>query len=818
MVKDKPRARRQDPRQPTDAPPAASPRSTRKRPREPDATAPSPETTALSPDPGLRQLEEEVDDAAREARQAKKSKGPDASESGDRSRDGDEGNADRPSALSTSSSSSTLQGPSSVDESGAAEALSGIDDASTEVDPRAVEERRKAKGKGKAVERDDDINAEDDDARLRQDLAFKNSLIASQSALLSSLRAAVACSVCLETLDKPYALVCGHVACRKCLLEWFFRPDPSAEEDRGPSSDSSSSSSSSTSSQSSSSSSSSSSSDSSSSSENGSTGSSYVGGSLGGRDFRIRNAGQASFDAIADRLFIEGLGAPRDRIAGPTNGARDAANNRIEGPAEVEDENESDPKEGELDPHALRLARLARFGGGGGASNSDGATSTGRPVDAPQQGQSTATSAASNPASATSQPEPSRSRTPPAPAAGPSPPVAAEMETAKARSKPIAVPKGQHRTKNLVCPHCRTPCSERAPHRIFVLSDLLELVRTAEQAGMMHSNSTPAPVDAARLDADEAHERVDLPGMDETDQSWAGLFPGPGGTESSRDRRSRLAQIVRDDDDGVRRCGECNWEIDERSGLCEGCGRPWDMSDDSDSSSDRGGGLGRVFGSRGRPVRRPLGRVSHNLAFSDRSDDDESISMGEEQDPVDLDDYESDDFLVRTDDDDDEEVVDARPRRRGFAPGFARRRRRDVEVDSDSRSETDSESEASGSDQDNERDRTRKSDKRHGVEADHLSLSPGSGAGSESGGPGSQDGTTDEEEEHERAETRQRRRRRQEGEVIDLDSDTDDDEEQSSTPEDEASSSGDSEEAVSSHAQARTRKKRVIQLDSDSSE
>jgi hypothetical protein len=48
------------------------------------------------------------------------------------------------------------------------------------------------------------------------------------------------------------------------------------------------------------------------------------------------------------------------------------------------------------------------------------------------------------------------------------------------------------------------------------------------------------------------------------------LFPGTGGTESAKDRRRRLATVVRDRDDGVTRCGECNWEIDQRSGMCEG--------------------------------------------------------------------------------------------------------------------------------------------------------------------------------------------------------------------------------------------------------
>jgi len=106
---------------------------------------------------------------------------------------------------------------------------------SNPLDSLSAEERRKLKGKGKASEDENEERSggeSDELARMKRELAFKNSvrrnslssfdslrqltmlalqLITSQSSLLSNFRTAVACTVCLETLDKPYALACGHV-------------------------------------------------------------------------------------------------------------------------------------------------------------------------------------------------------------------------------------------------------------------------------------------------------------------------------------------------------------------------------------------------------------------------------------------------------------------------------------------------------------------------------------------------------------------------------------------------------------------------------
>ena len=270
-----------------------------------------------------------------------------------------------------------------------------------------------------------------------------------------------------------------------------------------------------------------------------------------GQDFRIRNgaagSGEATFGAMADRIYQQafGSGAGGNRIG--DGGDRSVP--RITN-ADEDDESEKEGEKKEMNADEMRRARLARFGGAGASSstnNVEPALTTENPADLPPP-----------PSDSASRPRP---RTPPEPSPArrmpsPSPPPPAP---------PLTLPEGLHRSKNLVCPQCRTSCSERAPHRIFVLSELLSLIRTAEESGMLQSSSTPAP--------HESHPeavRTDLPGLDEADLTWGGLFPGVGGTESNKDRRRRLAQIVRDNDDGVRRCGDCNWEINERSGVCEG--------------------------------------------------------------------------------------------------------------------------------------------------------------------------------------------------------------------------------------------------------
>ncbi|MBW0495379.1 hypothetical protein O181_035094 [Austropuccinia psidii MF-1] len=54
------------------------------------------------------------------------------------------------------------------------------------------------------------------------------SIIQSQSQLLDVVRSCLTCNICLEILDSPYSLSCGHVFCHKDLYAWFHRKNPTS--------------------------------------------------------------------------------------------------------------------------------------------------------------------------------------------------------------------------------------------------------------------------------------------------------------------------------------------------------------------------------------------------------------------------------------------------------------------------------------------------------------------------------------------------------------------------------------------------------------
>ena len=126
----------------------------------------------------------------------------------------------------------------------------------------------------------------------------------------------------------------------------------------------------------------------------------------------------------------------------------------------------------------------------------------------------------------------------------------------------------------------------RAPQRIFALDEVLSTLSRARvnEQGTRPRSASPVKMrmrkkvdkkgdgndDDDNRGEGEGEGEIDPNLLDEKDKTWGGLFPGEGGTESARDRRRRLAQVVRDREDGVRRCGHCNWELDERTGICEG--------------------------------------------------------------------------------------------------------------------------------------------------------------------------------------------------------------------------------------------------------
>lgn len=507
------------------------------------------------------------------------------------------------------------------------------------------------KGKSKASDQDlaqPDPPADPALVALRKEVTFKDTvspsritrcrlmnsdtfrqLIQNQTTLLESLRSTIACTICLETLELPYSLACGHIlsvlsistgkdtaeilrnrSCRKCLLVWFHRVDvnadpPAADDDDdiesvnseiilppvAPATNESSSDDS--------------------SSEDGAAPSQHqvmlntlvrprkktlqeladettgsdssddkpaprarpreIYGTLGGRAFTVRGGNQrAIFNAMerAMHRMADGLSSGA--------GDKDIAKAGREYQASITGEDTGPPTRDEM-----RAARLARFGAEGGDV-------------------STAVNAAAGPSGARSSPrlatahQPSPPRVsrrivvdseeedvPPPRRAPPPPPPAV----------PNPIPTGEHRIKNLVCPHCRDAV-DRAPIRIFVLSEIVSLVRAAEATGLvgLGTSGTPATSTSAPL-----------PGMVETDLSWGGLFDVVG-VETKAQKKARRAVVMDDTEDRVRRCGHCNWEIDETNGICDGwsvvppfvlyspltlrirSGQEWDLSDGEGSA------------------------------------------------------------------------------------------------------------------------------------------------------------------------------------------------------------------------------------------
>lgn len=135
------------------------------------------------------------------------------------------------------------------------------------------------------------------------------------------------------------------------------------------------------------------------------------------------------------------------------------------------------------------------------------------------------------------------------PQAGPS----ASFDLSAATNLPVPVtaprPSAYRRKKNLICPQCRAPVHS-APFQLYAIKEATTHLRNAEQA----AGPSRPPVSEPLVKHDpEAHR-------DEKDTSWGNLFLG-----SSALRHP----VVRDHEDGVRRCSRCAWEI-AADGICEG--------------------------------------------------------------------------------------------------------------------------------------------------------------------------------------------------------------------------------------------------------
>lgn len=282
-------------------------------------------------------------------------------------------------------------------------------------------------------------------------------------------------------------------------------------------------------------------------------------GSIGGRAFNVvPGRGQTQnqvYRTMEDGLFAAAAGLLRPNPTASTNGRRVT----VESP---------EPEEPSIE--SMRLARVARFAGGSASTATftlprmnEPSTSTSRvPPRIP-----TATSNSRPTPRAATVVELSDS---PPPVASTSvhrhhlDPVPLIPFNERANQVNLLAPFGIEQKVNLLCPQCRDVV-DRTPTRIFALTEVVTLVRTAEKEGVFDVGRASPSSEKAKSEAGG-----ETKGMDENDTTWGGLFKAAGEKETSKEKRAREAHVVRDVDDRVARCFDCNWEVNPDTGECEG--------------------------------------------------------------------------------------------------------------------------------------------------------------------------------------------------------------------------------------------------------
>ncbi|KAH9817533.1 hypothetical protein DFH28DRAFT_154592 [Melampsora americana] len=125
-------------------------------------------------------------------------------------------------------------------------------------------------------------------------------------------------------------------------------------------------------------------------------------------------------------------------------------------------------------------------------------------------------------------------------------------------------PSAYRKKKNLICPQCRTAV-HTPPFQLYAIKEATDHLRK-DEAQVENVVNSESPI---RHDP-EAHRN-------EKDLTWGNIFLGT---------HHLPRPIVHDVEDGVRRCGQCNWEI-AADGICEGCGEIYsDVNDSDEGNSD----------------------------------------------------------------------------------------------------------------------------------------------------------------------------------------------------------------------------------------
>ncbi|KAG0143693.1 hypothetical protein CROQUDRAFT_168479 [Cronartium quercuum f. sp. fusiforme G11] len=149
-------------------------------------------------------------------------------------------------------------------------------------------------------------------------------------------------------------------------------------------------------------------------------------------------------------------------------------------------------------------------------------------------------------------------------------------------------PTPYRRKRNLICPQCRTSVHSK-PFQLYAIKEATDHLRKFESNN--HKNKLES-IEA--LSSSPKHRLIKGKydpenHRDEKDSSWGNLFNDDERSFNQSSRRNN--NVVRDFEDGVRRCIRCAWEI-SADGICEGCGEIYSdvedsISGQSDSSDNR---------------------------------------------------------------------------------------------------------------------------------------------------------------------------------------------------------------------------------------
>ncbi|KAI7966288.1 hypothetical protein MJO29_002036 [Puccinia striiformis f. sp. tritici] len=439
---------------------------------------------------------------------------------------------------------------------------------------------------------------------INKSVSTYKDVVETQTNLIDSIKSSLSCNICLEVLDSPYALLCGHIFCHRDLYAWFHRTNPGDDQ----------------------------------------------------YDSDTHDSDDDESDSEEDE----------DRRAGYRHQFAGEHDHRLDPMTDSSDDSsDSETVQTELNRN--------------GPANRGGADATNRPQEPNLVG------------------------------------LMNESQLGQSPNRTTLRPISAHRRrKNLICPQCRAPVIRRP----------MALYAVKEATDKLKATGTPTP--SSSCPTGSFRNLVEQQ-RDEKDLTWGQLFD----SDTTRDNRlvnnvradsAERRHVVVDHEDGVRRCGQCTWEIGT-DGICEGCQARYSTSDietDVETEEDSNGfysdstDMGTIYeedgaegeeeeegaeqGSvasedeewRDRPVlnfwRRPIGRALPEDSSDDDNDDDDddrgsmvrmvsAIGDSEDESSSDIQVYRARRRIVRDDSDIEEVQPNPAARRRAAAQAEPPRRR-----------------------------------------------------------------------------------------------------------------------------------------------